>query len=255
MNRIFSRRRDRMLVYQTMREGKLDSSRRIKCPECGAESAGLEWERALQVCPRCGFHAPIDAYYRLSGILDPGSFQELEEVSPADPLAFPDYPAKLARLEVETGLRDGAVTALGRIEGRRAVFGVMDSRFLMGSMGTAVGERITQAAEYAARKKLPLVIFSASGGARMQEGIFSLMLHPPHHRRGDSQLCFTGGHHAGRAGGPHRLCRAEGHRADHQGTAARGFPARRISAGPRLFGPDRPPERVADGAGPAAGPP
>ena len=61
MNRIFSRRRDRMLVYQTMREGKLDSSRRIKCPECGAESAGLEWERALQVCPRCGFHAPIDA--------------------------------------------------------------------------------------------------------------------------------------------------------------------------------------------------
>ena len=164
-----------MLVYQTMREGKLDSSRRIKCPECGAESAGLEWERALQVCPRCGFHAPIDAYYRLSGILDPGSFQELEEVPPADPLAFPDYPAKLARLEVETGLRDGAVTALGRIEGRRAVFGVMDSRFLMGSMGTAVGERITQAAEYAARKKLPLVIFSASGGARMQEGIFSLM--------------------------------------------------------------------------------
>ena len=175
MNRIFSRRRDRMLVYQTMREGKLDSSRRIKCPECGAESAGLEWERALQVCPRCGFHAPIDAYYRLSGILDPGSFQELEEVPPADPLAFPDYPAKLVRLEVETGLRDGSVTALGRIEGRRAVFGVMDSRFLMGSMGTAVGERITQAAEYAARKKLPLVIFSASGGARMQEGIFSLM--------------------------------------------------------------------------------
>ena len=115
-----------MLVYQTMREGKLDSSRRIKCPECGAESAGLEWERALQVCPRCGFHAPIDAYYRLSGILDPGSFQELEEVPPADPLAFPDYPAKLARLEVETGLRDGAVTALGRIEGRRAVFGVME---------------------------------------------------------------------------------------------------------------------------------
>ena len=176
MNRTFSRRRDRLLVYQTMREGKITSSRRTKCPSCGTESANLEWDRAQQVCPRCGFHAPIDAYYRLSNILDPGSFQELEEkVSPADPLSFPGYPAKLARLEEETGLKDGAVAALGKIEGRKAVFAVLDSHFFMGSMGTAVGENITRAAEYAARKRLPLVIFSASGGARMQEGIFSLM--------------------------------------------------------------------------------
>ena len=176
MNRTFSRRRDRLLVYQTMREGKITSARRTKCTQCGAESASLEWERTLQVCPKCGFHASIDAYYRLANILDPGSFQELEEkLAPADPLAFPDYPTKLAKLEEETGLKDSAVTALGKIEGRRAVFGVLDSRFLMGSMGTAVGEKIARAAEYADRKKLPLVIFSASGGARMQEGIFSLM--------------------------------------------------------------------------------
>ena len=176
MNRVFSRRRDRLLIYQTMREGKITSSRWSKCSACGEESPHLEWDRNLQVCPRCGFHAPVGAYYRLANILDPGSFQELEErLAPADPLAFPGYPAKLAALEEETGLKDGAVTALGRIEGHKAVFGVLDSRFLMGSMGTAVGEKITRAAEYAEKKKLPLILFSASGGARMQEGIFSLM--------------------------------------------------------------------------------
>ena len=176
MNGTFSRRRDRLLTYRAMREGKITSARRTRCSACGAESPQLEWDRSLQVCPRCGFHAPVGAYYRLSNILDPGSFQELEEkLAPADPLSFPDYPAKLEQLEEATGLKDGAVAALGRIEGRRAVFGVLDSRFLMGSMGTAVGEKITRAAEYADKKRLPLVIFSASGGARMQEGIFSLM--------------------------------------------------------------------------------
>ena len=176
MNQTFSRRRDRLLTYRAMREGKITSSRRTACPECGVESASLEWERDLWVCPKCGFHSPIDAYYRLASILDPGSFQELEEgLSPADPLSFPGYPAKLAGLEQSTGLRDAAVAALGKIEGRKAVFAVLDSRFLMGSMGTAVGEKVTRAAEYAARKKLPLIIFSASGGARMQEGILSLM--------------------------------------------------------------------------------
>ena len=176
MNQTFSRRRDRLLTYRAMREGKITSSRRTRCSACGEESPQLEWDRSLQVCPRCGFHAPIGAYYRLSNILDPGSFQELEDkLSPADPLAFPGYPAKLSELEQSTGLKDAAVSALGRIDGRRVVFAVLDSRFLMGSMGTAVGEKVTRAAEYALRKKLPLVVFSASGGARMQEGIFSLM--------------------------------------------------------------------------------
>ena len=109
-------------------------------------------------------------------ILDPGSFRELEEkLAPADPLDFPGYPEKLAALREDTGLRDAAVAALGRIEDHKAVFVVLDSRFLMGSMGTAVGEKVTRAAEYAEKRKLPVVIFSASGGARMQEGIFSLM--------------------------------------------------------------------------------
>ena len=176
MNRLFSQRRDRLLTYQAMREGKTASSRRVSCPGCGEESGALDWSRNGQVCPRCGYHGPIGAYYRLSMILDPGSFRELEEkLAPADPLNFPGYPEKLAALREDTGLRDAAVAALGRIEDHKAVFVVLDSRFLMGSMGTAVGEKVTRAAEYAEKRKLPLVIFPASGGARMPEGILSLM--------------------------------------------------------------------------------
>ena len=176
MNPFFSQRRDRLLTYQAMREGRITATRRKACPECGEESTAAEWSRNRQVCPRCGSHSPIGAYYRLFNILDPGSFQELDEkLMPADPLEFPGYPDKLEKLEEETGLMDAAVSAVGKIQDRRAVFAVLDSRFIMASMGTAVGEKITRAAEYAMRHKLPLIIFAASGGARMQEGIFSLM--------------------------------------------------------------------------------
>ena len=176
MNYFFRQRRDRLLTYQAMREGKIPSARKVPCPQCGEDSSALDWSRNRQVCPRCGFHKPIGAYYRLSIILDPGTFQELEEkLEPADPLNFPGYPAKLAVREEETGLRDAAVAAVGKIMGHKAVFVVLDSRFFMGSMGTAVGEKVTRAAEYATRRHLPLIIFAASGGARMQEGIFSLV--------------------------------------------------------------------------------
>ena len=176
MNPFFSQRRDRLLTYQAMREGRITATRRKACPECGEESTAAEWSRNRQVCPRCGYHSPIGAYYRLFNILDPGSFQELDEnLMPADPLEFPGYPDKLEKLKEETGLMDAAVSAVGKIQDRRAVFAVLDSRFIMASMGTAVGEKITRAAEYAMRHKLPLIIFAASGGARMQEGIFSLM--------------------------------------------------------------------------------
>lgn len=176
MNRFFTQRRDRLLTYQAMREGRITSTRRRACPSCGAESSALDWSRNRQVCPRCGYHAPIGAYYRLSMILDPGSFQELDEkLEPANPLDFPGYPEKLEQIQEETGLLDAAVSCVGEIQRHKAVLAVLDSRFIMASMGTAVGEKITRAAEYAARHKLPLIIFAASGGARMQEGIFSLM--------------------------------------------------------------------------------
>ena len=176
MNMTFSRRRDRLLTYRAMREGKITSSRLTRCSACGAESSNLEWERNLQVCPRCAFHRPIGAYYRLSTILDPGSFRELNEKLPAaDPLSFPGYREKQRLAQRKTGLTEAAVTATGTIGGRKCVAGVLDSRFFMGSMSAAVGEKITLAIEYAAKNKLPLILFSASGGARMQEGILSLM--------------------------------------------------------------------------------
>ena len=109
-------------------------------------------------------------------MLDHGSFRELDEsLPPQDVLHFPGYPEKLAVATAKTGLSEAAVTAVGRIGGVACVAAVLDSRFFMGSMSTAVGDKITRAIEYATSKRLPLVIFTASGGARMQEGIFSLM--------------------------------------------------------------------------------
>ena len=109
-------------------------------------------------------------------MLDSGTFRELNAKLPAaDPLAFPGYGPKLALAQRKTGLTEAAVTATGAIGGSRCVVGVLDSRFLMGSMSAAVGEKITLAIEYATKNKLPLILFAASGGARMQEGILSLM--------------------------------------------------------------------------------
>lgn len=146
------------------------------CPKCERRATRAVWAENLYVCPNCGHYQPIGCYYRLSLILDHGSFRELnEQVSPGDPLHFPGYENKLSLQKRKTGLREAVVTAAGRIDGLPAVVAVLDSRFFMGSMGTAVGEKVTLAVEYAAAKHLPLIIFSASGGARMQEGIFSLM--------------------------------------------------------------------------------
>ena len=148
----------------------------VECKQCGRRATRTIWTRSLYVCPNCGYHMPIGGYYRLSLVLDHGSFRELDaDLPPQDVLRFPGYPEKLTAAQNKTGLREAAVTATGRIGGVACVAAVLDSRFFMGSMSTAVGERVTRAIEYAAAKKLPLVIFSASGGARMQEGIFSLM--------------------------------------------------------------------------------
>ncbi len=148
----------------------------VECKHCGRRATRQIWIKSQYVCPNCGVHLPIGGYYRLSLILDHGSFRELDaDLAPQDVLDFPGYPEKLAAQSSKTGLKEAVVTGIGRIEGTAVVAAVLDSRFFMGSMSTAVGEKITRAVEYAAAKRLPLIIFSASGGARMQEGIFSLM--------------------------------------------------------------------------------
>lgn len=177
MNSIFAKRRARLLAMKALRENQPAAGETtLTCPRCQQDSPRKIVMQGLSVCPKCGYHFPIGAYYRLSSVLDPGSFRELNEKVPAgDPLHFPDYRSKLEAVQRKTCLTEAAVTATGTIGGVKCVVGVLDSRFFMGSMSAAVGEKVTLAIEYAAKAKLPLILFSASGGARMQEGILSLM--------------------------------------------------------------------------------
>ena len=176
MNSVFAKRRARLLAMKAIRDNYVPEEKLMTCPRCGKEHERKTVAQNLSVCPECGYHWPLGAYYRLSTILDPGSFRELNGKLPAaDPLSFPGYREKQRAAQRKTGLTEAAVTASGTIGGRKCVVGVLDSRFMMGSMSAAVGEKITLAIEYAAKNKLPLILFCASGGARMQEGIFSLM--------------------------------------------------------------------------------
>ena len=172
MNGVFAKRRARLLAMKAIRDNHIPGDKAITCPKCGQDSDRKSVAQNLSVCPKCGYHFPIGAYYRLSTILDPGSFRELFEKLPAaDPLSFPGYRAKVEAAQRKTGLTEAVVTATGTIGGRKCVVGVLDSRFFMGSMSAAVGEKITLAIEYATKNRLPLILFAASGGARMQEGI------------------------------------------------------------------------------------
>ena len=146
------------------------------CPNCNSTIRTLDLKDHLQVCPQCGHHLFIDAYARLDALFDSGKYKEYyTSMKSGNPLGFPGYEEKLEKYEYKTGLHDGVVVAGGRIDHMRTIVVVMDHRFMMASMGSVAGEKITGAIEMATRKKLPLIIFTSSGGARMQEGIFSLM--------------------------------------------------------------------------------
>lgn len=148
-----------------------------KCEQCRAVLYSKDLERNLQVCDKCGYHFPIGARDRLAQLLDDvETFEEFDgDLAPGNPLEFPQYPEKIARSRKRSGNRDAVVTGIGRIGGVDAVVAVMDFAFMGGSMGSVVGERITRAFERAASRLVPIVTVSASGGARMQEGILSLM--------------------------------------------------------------------------------
>lgn len=147
----------------------------IICPECGQRFTKEQLAEGMYVCPSCGHHYNISAKYRLKTVLDPKSFREIcGSIKGGNPLGFPEYDEKLAAQRKKTNMREAVITGTGRIKGIKTVICVMDNRFMMGSMGMAVGEKITRACEYATKNRLPLIIFCASGGARMQEGILSL---------------------------------------------------------------------------------
>jgi acetyl-CoA carboxylase carboxyl transferase subunit beta len=152
----------------------------LRCNDCGATIFRKEAERLWNVCPECDYHMYLGARGRIEAVLDAGTFEEWDaELTPVDPLGFEDQKKYSQRLEAEqrrTGLLDAVLTGSGMIRARRVAFGVTDSAFIMGSMGSVVGERLTRLIERATDQQLPLIIVSGSGGgARMHEGIFSLM--------------------------------------------------------------------------------
>lgn len=147
-----------------------------ECPKCKQRETVDKVRANKWVCRNCGYYLSMAPMERIQMVCDEGSFREMNgDFTSEDPLHFPDYGKKLTALHNATGQTDAFVSGVCRIAGIKVALGVLDSRFLMGSMGTVVGEKILRLTEYAGRKKLPLIIFSASGGARMQEGLFSLM--------------------------------------------------------------------------------
>lgn len=151
----------------------------LLCRGCGEMIYGRRFERSAKVCPVCGHHGPLNAAERLAHLLDDGSLRILDFVVPdSDPLGFVDtepYADRLRSARMRTGLDEAVVCARGAVEGHPVIVAVLDFRFLGGSLGSAVGEAITLAAEQALRERTPLVLVTASGGARMQEGVLALM--------------------------------------------------------------------------------
>jgi acetyl-CoA carboxylase carboxyl transferase subunit beta len=168
--------RKRMLQAMRALRAKNPPVAFVACPDCGMDTAAGDLERSGQVCPACGHHFGIKAADRLALIFDGGAGNELfVGVTSKNPIGFPGYEEKLEEQKAKTGLEDACVCAVGAVEGSPLIASVIDNRFMMGSMGAAVGEKITLCAEMARDRSWPLLVFSSSGGARMQEGIISLM--------------------------------------------------------------------------------
>ena len=147
-----------------------------KCNKCGAAIIAEDVRQGLYICPKCHGYFRVHAYKRIEMIADEGTFEEWDkEMEFVNPLSFPGYEEKVERLKASTHLNEAIVTGKAEIQGTPAVIGVCDGRFLMASMGKIVGEKIARAVERAQAQKLPVILFACSGGARMQEGIVSLM--------------------------------------------------------------------------------
>lgn len=148
----------------------------LRCPKCGKTIYKGDLINNLKVCFSCGNHFRLTARERINQVVDKDTFREwFASMESDNPLDFPNYINKIEDVQKKTHMKEAVITGIGEIDGNPVVICVMDSNFLMGSMGSVVGEKITRAIEGATSKKLPIIIFTCSGGARMQEGIFSLM--------------------------------------------------------------------------------
>lgn len=148
----------------------------VQCPKCKKSIYRPELKNNYGICIHCGYNYPLSARARISLIVDKNSFEEFDgNLESVNPLGFDGYEEKLLKYQEKTEQKEAVVTGKATIEGQEVIIAIMDSSFMMGSMGSVVGEKVTRAIEKATASKLPLIIFTASGGARMQEGIFSLM--------------------------------------------------------------------------------
>jgi len=165
--------------FRTRRDSYPDKTMWTRCPSCEEQLFNNQLEKAMNVCPSCRHHFRLSATMRLAQLLDEGTFEERDPgLVSVDPLGFVDqkaYPDRVAAAQLATGLRDAAIWGIGRIEGQPIAIVVMDFGFMGGSMGAVVGEKVARAAEGALAERIPLVVVSASGGARMQEGTLALM--------------------------------------------------------------------------------
>lgn len=189
MKRLIMKRREQMfkdifkknkkkkyVTVKNMTDTDVPEGIMAKCPKCQKIMYTKELQENLNVCFNCNHHMAMNAYDRIDALLDKNTFEELDKhVAPVNPLNFPNYEEKIEKDRVKTEIDEAVITGWGTINGFKTGIAVMDSRFRMGSMGTVVGEKITRAIEYATEQKMPFIIFTASGGARMQEGILSLM--------------------------------------------------------------------------------
>jgi acetyl-CoA carboxylase carboxyl transferase subunit beta len=159
--------------------GRIPEGMWVKCPSCLELTTNKVWDDNLSVCVKCGFHERINARTRLEQLLDENSFQELDQqLTSADPLNFVDlkpYRERIAAAQSKTGERDAVISGMGKIQGHPLSIAVMDFQFNGGSMGSVVGEKITRSMERGLKQRVPVLTVCASGGARMQEGMFSLM--------------------------------------------------------------------------------
>lgn len=166
--------RQKRKVLTALKEIK-ESGVTLECKKCGHKLPKEKFAETAYVCPECGYHMNVTSPYRIRILIDAGSFREIcSNIKADNPLDFPGYGEKLAETTEKTGISEAVICGTGTIDGMKACFCFMDNRFFMGSMGTAVGEKITRSFEYATKHKLPMIVFCTSGGARMQEGILSL---------------------------------------------------------------------------------
>jgi acetyl-CoA carboxylase carboxyl transferase subunit beta len=162
--------------YEAIERRDVPAGLWTKCPKCRAVVYAKELERNLKVCPKCGFHHRLTALERLAATLDEDTFEETDAtLTSGDPLRFDGYRDKVAEARRTTGNAEAIITGVGLIDGFRTAIGALDFPFMGGSMGSVVGEKVARIAERALEVRLPLMLFSASGGARMQEGALSLM--------------------------------------------------------------------------------